>query len=105
MAAELDALRSRAQSAEERCEGLMSEAQKARDQAAAAQEAATAADSKARTDMKVSLTATCLAVNLHLPHPSYYGHGWHTRHNRRATGFHSSGAGCLMKEGGEHCKH
>lgn len=82
----------------------MSEAQTARDQAAAAQEAATAADSKARTDMKVSLTATCLAVNLHHPHPSNYGHGWHTRLQRRATGVSSFRSRMSHERGGEHCK-
>ena len=76
MAAELGALRSRAQSAEERCEGLMSEAQTARDQAAAAQEAATAAESKARTDMKVFVTATLTPATLLHPHPNSCGQGW-----------------------------
>ena len=53
MTAELDALRPKAQTAKERYESLQAEVQTAHDQAAAAQETTTAAESKARADMKV----------------------------------------------------
>ena len=54
MAAELNAVRSRAEAAEAQAGGLQAEVQAARNSAAALQEANTAAETKARSDMKVS---------------------------------------------------
>ena len=64
MEAELETLRPETQAAKERCETLQAEAQTAHDQAAAAQEHTTAAELKARADMKVgqALTKSTLTV-------------------------------------------